>query len=134
MNTNNEEGTTKDPYGDFRHFTFQHIHYYLADFFRTHSVVHQHVIDDAGLGDHTLYDMLNGKDVRLNCYIRLLATMKMYCENDDRYMDFIMGFIKRAIVDVWLKWRLSPEGWMKEVWREMEEEKKKKCAVKVVAD
>lgn len=81
-----------------------------------------------------MYDMLDGKDVRLNCYIRLLATMKMYCENDDRYMDFIMGFIKRAIVDVWLKWRLSPEGWMKEVWAEMEEEKKKKCAVKVVAD
>lgn len=95
------------------------------DFFKRRHIKNQAVMEDASLGRKTLTHMLEGKDMSLNCYLRLLTAMKRYCADDDEYLDFIMGVLKRAVIEIWLLWGEEPEGWMMETWREMEMEKMK---------
>lgn len=125
MNTKNGETTGKDRYALFRHAYFYYLSYYLIKFFIMHRIKKQAVIEDAGFGGKTLTHLLAGKDMSLNCYLRLLTTMKGFCADDEEYVDFITGFIKRAIIEVWRMWGLEPQGWMRETWREMQEEKVK---------
>lgn len=121
----NEGTVRKDRYALFRHATFCYLSYYLRDFFKRRNIKNQAVMEDASLGRKTLSHMLEGKDMSLNCYLRLLTAMKRYCADDAEYLEFIMGFLKRAIIEIWLLWREEPEGWMMETWREMEREKMK---------
>ena len=51
--------------------------------------------------------------------------MREYCENDDEYMDFLMGFMKRAIIEIWIIWDEKPEEWMVEIWEKMQDDKNK---------
>lgn len=124
MSEINDENTKKDPYAVFRHFTFHYLHYYLTDFFKRYDIHNKPVMKDAGFGGQTLPYLLKGKDMHLDCYVRLLAVMQFYCPDEDKYMDFVMGFAKRAIIEIWLTWGLPPEGWMKSTWLEMKEEER----------
>lgn len=74
------------------------------DFFKRRHIKNQAVMEDASLGRKTLTHMLEGKDMSLNCYLRLLTAMKRYCADDDEYLDFIMGVLKRAVIEIWLLW------------------------------
>lgn len=120
-----KEKMTNDPYAVYRHLTYQYLHYYLADFFQAHSIKKQPVIDDSGFSRSTLASLLDGKDLHFNCYLRLLTVMREYCENDDEYMDFLMGFMKRAIIEIWIIWDEKPEEWIVEIWEKMQDDKNK---------
>lgn len=113
----------KDPYSLFRHTTFHYVGYYLHDFFHTHHITKDLVRSDCGFGGETLEHLIEGKDMNFNCYLRLLTVMGEYCPTDEEYMQFLMGFMKRAIIEVWLKWEERPFGWMLEIWEEMQKEK-----------
>lgn len=125
MDKKNDENTKKDPYATFRHFTFQYLHYYLTDFFKRYDIHNKPVMEDARFGGNTLPSLLAGKDMHLNCYVRLLAAMQFYCPDDEEYLDFITGFVKRAIIEIWLTWGQIPEGWMQSTWMEMQKEERK---------
>lgn len=120
-----KETITNDPYAIYRHITFHYLHYYLESFFQSHLVNKYSVNEDSGFGGKTLTHLLKGKDMHFNCHLRLLAVMREYCKNDEEYMDFIMEFMKRAIIEIWLIWEEAPEGWMLETWKEMQKEKDK---------
>ena len=120
-----KETTHKDPYALFRHFTFHYLHYYLTGFFRTHSVKKRELSDECGYGGSTLEHLLEGKDMHFNCHVRLLVMMREYCKDDVEYMDFVMEFMKRAIIEVWIAWEERPEEWMLSTWEEMRKEKDK---------
>lgn len=120
-----KETTHKDPYALFRHFTFHYLHYYLTDFFQVHAIKKQPVSDECGYGGNTLTHLLEGKDMHFNCYARLLTAMREYCKNDEEYMEFVMEFMKRAIIEIWIAWKEKPDEWMLETWEEMRKEKDK---------
>lgn len=46
------------------------------DFFKRRHIKNQAVMEDASLGHKTLTHMLEGKDISMNCYLRLLTAMK----------------------------------------------------------
>ena len=117
--------THKDPYALFRHFTFHYLHYYLTGFFHTHSVKKRELSDECGYGGNTLEHLLEGKDMHFNCHVRLLVMMREYCKDDVEYMNFVMEFMKRAIIEVWIAWEERPEEWMLSTWEEMRKEKDK---------
>ena len=60
-----------------------------------------------------------------NCHVRLLVMMREYCKDDVEYMNFVMEFMKRAIIEVWIAWEERPEEWMLSTWEEMRKEKDK---------
>ena len=120
-----KETTHKDPYALFRHFTFHYLHYYLTGFFHTHSVKKRELSDECGYGGKTLEQLLEGKDMHFNCHVRLLVMMREYCKDDVEYMNFVMEFMKRAIIEVWIAWEERPEEWMLSTWEEMRKEKDK---------
>ena len=51
--------------------------------------------------------------------------MREYCENDEEYIEFVMEFMKRAIIEIWIAWEEKPDEWMLETWKEMRNEKDK---------
>ena len=51
--------------------------------------------------------------------------MREYCKDDVEYMNFVMEFMKRAIIEVWIAWEERPEEWMLSTWEEMRKEKDK---------
>lgn len=114
-----------DPFLPYRHLTFHYLGYYLLDFFHTHNMKKCHIDSDADFGGETLNKLLKGQDMHLNCYLRLLTVFESYCRDMNEFLDFIIGFIERAVVEIWVLWELEPVGWMKEVWGRMigEEEK-----------
>lgn len=120
-----KETTHKDPYALFRHFTFHYLHYYLTGFFHTHSVKKRELSDECGYGGNTLEHLLEGKDMHFNCHVRLLVMMREYYKDDVEYMNFVMEFMKRAIIEVWIAWEERPEEWMLSTWEEMRKEKDK---------
>ena len=120
-----KETTHKDPYALFRRFTFHYLHYYLTGFFHTHSVKKRELSDECGYGGNTLEHLLEGKDMHFNCHVRLLVMMREYCKDDVEYMNFVMEFMKRAIIEVWIAWEERPEEWMLSTWEEMRKEKDK---------
>lgn len=120
-----KETTHKDPYALFWHFTFHYLHYYLTGFFHTHSVKKRELSDECGYGGNTLEHLLEGKDMHFNCHVRLLVMMREYCKDDVEYMNFVMEFMKRAIIEVWIAWEERPEEWMLSTWEEMRKEKDK---------
>lgn len=126
----NKETTTKDPYALYRHMTFQYLHYYLTDFFHSHAIKKQHIIDDSGLSWKTLTHLLEGEDMHFNCYLRLLTVMREYCKDNDEYMEFVIGFMQRAIIEIWIAWEEKPGEWMLKIWEEMLKEKDKNTAIK----
>lgn len=126
----NKEISTKDPYAIYRHITFHYLHYYLNDFIQTHSVKKHSLSEDSGFGGKTLNHLLEGKDMHFNCYLRLLTSMREFCKDDNEYMDFIMEFMKRAIIEIWIIWEEKPDKWMLDTWKEMLIEKDKYITIK----
>lgn len=120
-----KETITKDPYALYRHITFHYLHYYLESFFQSHQISKHSVNEDSGFGGRTLEHLLKGKDMHFNCHLRLLAAMRDYCKDNDEYLDFIMEFMKRAIIEIWLIWEEELEEWMLDTWEEMLKEKDK---------
>lgn len=125
-----KEFINKDPYALFRHTTFHYLSYYLHDFFEAHLISHEQVKDDSGFGGSTLQELLYGKDMKFNCYLRLLTVLGEFCKDEEEYMNFIKGFMERAIIEVWLIWEEEPFGWMLEVWEKMQIEKAKYITLK----
>lgn len=123
--TNAPYATTNDPYARYRHITFHYLSYYLHDFFQSHHIKHGAVTSESDFGGNTLSLLLNGKDMHFNCYLRLLTVMGEYCNSNDEYMDFIMEFMQRAIIEIWIIWEEEPVDWMLEVWKKMQKEKDK---------
>ena len=115
----------KDPYSPYRHINFQYLSYYLNDFFNTHHIKKHIVEEDSEFGGKTLSHLLDGKDMHFNCYLRLLAVMGEYCKGREEFLNFIMEFMKRAIIEIWLIWEEDPVDWMVETWEKMQEEKEK---------
>lgn len=116
---------TKDPYAHYRHLRFHYLSYYLRQFFQEHLIKQCSVKSESDFGGSTLSHLLEGKDMHFNCYMRLLTTMGEYCETNEEYMEFIEGFIQRAIIEIWIIWEEEPVDWMVEIWEEMQKEKDK---------
>lgn len=115
----------KDPYALYRHLIFPYLSDYLSDYFHRHSIKKQAITEEASLNWKTLNKLLEGKDMNFNCYLRLLATMRPYCKNDEEFLDFILEFMKRALTEIWITWQEEPDGWMQETWIKMQKDKEK---------
>lgn len=121
----NEEEIKQDPYAVFRNIMFQYQCFFLNDFFDSHHIKKNDIEKNSNFGGRTLASLLNGKDMHFNCHLRLLAAMEEYCEDNDEYLDFVLEFLKRSIVEIRLIRGEEPKGWMLITWEKMQLEKNK---------
>lgn len=104
---------------------FPYLGYFLRQFCKEHRIACRQISNEARVGNTTYYWMLEGKDLRLDCYFRFLAACVDYCEDKDEFYHFLQNFCMRAIVEIWNGKGVELEGWMKEVWEEMQMERLK---------
>lgn len=104
---------------------FPYLGYFLRLFCKKHRVACRQISNEAKVGNTTYYKMLEGKDLRLDCYFRFLAACVDYCEDKDEFCLFLQNFCMRAIVEIRNDKGIELECWMKEVWEEMQMERKK---------